>query len=75
MHDLTINLIIIIASSPGHSQFSNDTCRTFEQRISLNSWEWPGARLTIGTSEDSCHYSIRLSIVYHRAFRTEGAFI
>ena len=42
MHDLTINLIIIIASSPGHSQFLNDTCRTFEQRVSLNSWEWPG---------------------------------
>ena len=55
MHDLTINLIIIIASSPGHSQFFNVTCRTFEQRVSLNSWEWPVTRLSIDTSEDSYH--------------------
>ena len=55
MHDLTINFIVIIASSPGHSQFFYDTCRTFEQRVSLNSWEWPVTRLSIDTSEDSYH--------------------
>ena len=73
MHDLTINFV---ALSPGHSQFFNGTCRTFEQRVSLNSWEW------LGDEADNRHvrrflplYSIRLSIVYRRAFCTEGAFI